>query len=125
MEHINKFVTYDNTEIPFIIDTDNNKWFEAKPMCEFLKYVEINDLLKSNKIIKYVKKYSEFYKDNKFKSSTKFISESGVYRLLLYSEQDDALKIQEWLVEEVIPSIQNTGKYKFNKSSLNKYITNK
>lgn len=40
-----------------------------------------------------------------------FIPESEVYRLIMRSKLPDAEKFQDWVVEEVLPSIRKTGGY--------------
>lgn len=42
---------------------------------------------------------------------TKIISESDVYRLVMRSRLEDAEKFQDWVVEEVLPSIRKRGMY--------------
>lgn len=42
---------------------------------------------------------------------TKLITESDVYRLTLKSTLESAEKFQDWVVEEVLPSIRKTGQY--------------
>lgn len=39
------------------------------------------------------------------------ISESGLYRLVLRSTKAEAEKFQDWIVEDVLPSIRRTGTY--------------
>jgi len=41
----------------------------------------------------------------------KFISEADVYRLVMRSKLPDAEKFQDWVVEEVLPSIRRDGGY--------------
>lgn len=40
-----------------------------------------------------------------------FINESNLYRLIMKSQLESALKFQDWVVEEVLPSIRKTGSY--------------
>jgi prophage antirepressor-like protein len=40
-----------------------------------------------------------------------FISESGVYELIIHSHKPEALKFRAWLFEEVLPEIVRTGRY--------------
>lgn len=47
----------------------------------------------------------------KLDPKTKLIPESDVYRLTLRSKLESAENFQDWLVEEVIPSIRKTGSY--------------
>ena len=42
---------------------------------------------------------------------TKFISESGVYRLVMRSKLPEAEKFQDWVCEEVLPAIRKDGAY--------------
>jgi anti-repressor protein len=39
------------------------------------------------------------------------ISEPGVYRMVMRSNQPRAVEFQDWLAEEVIPAIRRTGRY--------------
>ena len=39
------------------------------------------------------------------------INESNLYRLIMGSKTSNALKFQDWVVEEVLPSIRKTGSY--------------
>lgn len=40
------------------------------------------------------------------------ISEPAVYRLIMRSTKEEAVKFQEWIFEEVLPTIRKTGEYK-------------
>lgn len=40
-----------------------------------------------------------------------YINESNLYRLIFKSNKEDAIKFQDWIMDEVIPSIRKTGKY--------------
>jgi len=42
---------------------------------------------------------------------TKFISESDIYRLVMRSKLPEAERFQDWVCEEVLPSIRQTGAY--------------
>ena len=64
--------------------------FDANIICKFLEYDDISKILK-------------LFNNDTLKSDTKMISESGLYRLILNSTQSDALQIQEWLAEDVMP----------------------
>lgn len=43
--------------------------------------------------------------------SPKIIPESDVYRLVMRSKLPDAVRFQDWVVEEVLPAIRKTGHY--------------
>lgn len=41
----------------------------------------------------------------------KFLTESGVYKLIFKSHKEEAEKFQDWVTDEVLPSIRKTGSY--------------
>uniref|UniRef100_UPI0020B15BD7 BRO family protein n=1 Tax=Clostridioides difficile TaxID=1496 RepID=UPI0020B15BD7 len=40
-----------------------------------------------------------------------FLTESGVYKLIFKSKKEEAEKFQDWVTDEVLPSIRKTGGY--------------
>lgn len=40
-----------------------------------------------------------------------FLTESGVYKLIFKSKKEEAEKFQDWVTDEVLPSIRKTGTY--------------
>lgn len=40
-----------------------------------------------------------------------FLTESGVYKLIFKSHKEEAEKFQDWVTDEVLPSIRKTGSY--------------
>ncbi|OOM75116.1 hypothetical protein CLPUN_35530 [Clostridium puniceum] len=45
----------------------------------------------------------------------KFLTESGVYKIIFKSKKEEAEKFQDWVTDEVLPSIRKTGCYNSNK----------
>lgn len=45
----------------------------------------------------------------------KFLTESGVYKLIFKSKKKEAEKFQDWVTDEVLPQIRKTGRYTNNK----------
>ena len=41
----------------------------------------------------------------------KFLTESGVYKLIFKSDKKEAEKFQDWVTDEVLPQIRKTGGY--------------
>ncbi|PTL48014.1 Bro-N domain-containing protein [Clostridioides difficile] len=41
----------------------------------------------------------------------KFLTESGVYKLIFKSQKEEAEKFQDWISDEVLPAIRQTGAY--------------
>ena len=121
MENIHTYITKDNIEIICYTDTENKKWFDANIICKFLEYDDIKKVLKLQHIAKYVIKCNKLF-NSKLKADTKMISEAGLYRLILNSTQKDALQIQEWLAEDVMPQLQKNKIYKLNNKDIQKFI---
>lgn len=48
-------------------------------------------------------------------SETVLIPESDVYRLVMRSQLESAERFQDWVVEEVLPTLRKTGRYEVNK----------
>ena len=46
-----------------------------------------------------------------------FVDESGMYKILMKSRKAVAEKFQDWVTEEVLPSIRKTGSYSVNRST--------
>ena len=40
-----------------------------------------------------------------------FLTESGVYKLIFKSRKEEAERFQDWVTDEVLPSIRQTGEY--------------
>ncbi len=38
-----------------------------------------------------------------------FLTESGVYKLIFKSRKEEAERFQDWVTDEVLPSIRKTG----------------
>lgn len=45
-----------------------------------------------------------------------FLTESGVYKLMLKSKKKEAEDFQDWITDEVLPSIRKTGSYSTNQT---------
>jgi len=97
-----------------ILLIDGKEWFIAKDIAELLEYKKSANAIKTH-----CKKPTEWQEFNKVTESmtfrlhpqTKLILESDVWRLIIKSEMPEAEKIEEWIMEEVLPSIRKTGSY--------------
>jgi anti-repressor protein len=118
----------DNSDIR-IISIDSKEWFVAKDMAEILGYTNTNKAIKDHckKTVNFIDLFkgndslglenSNLTKElgNNFKN-TKFIPESDVWRLIVKSRLPEAEKIEEWIMEEVLPQIRKTGSYSLQKT---------
>lgn len=94
------------------IQDDGKVLFKAKDVAKALGYANTNDA-----IIKHCKGTREMRCPSKNQFGTivyqitKFIPESDVFRLIMRSKLPMAEAYQDWVCEEVLPSIHKTGGY--------------
>ena len=92
-----------------IVMQDEQPWFVASDVASALGYEKPNNAVNSH--CKKVNKIS--YPETG--QPLNIIPESDLYRLIMRSQLESAEKFQDWVVEEVLPSIRKTGEYNINK----------
>lgn len=118
----NKFIIFDSSKIDIIIDKKKIIWFNAKDICNVLKYKNSKDA-----IIKHVDRQDKIKLEsintdvikNKHPHSL-YINESGLYSLLFSCRLEICKKFKNWMTSEVIPSIRKFGFYELKKKYKNK-----
>lgn len=94
-------------EIEFVVlVADNRTWFRATDVCKFLGY---SNPFESVRLHCKDYQYRE-WQVGKGRPSV-YVLESGLYRLILRSKKPDALAFQDWVTDEVLPSIRRDGVY--------------
>jgi hypothetical protein len=110
IETINKDFDYDDNTFNYII-VKNKIYFDATDIIEYLKYDNIEEILKKNIRDKYKFTLDKLLnlnnKDNKI-----YISEIAICKLIYDSDKDDTEEFQDYIFDELIPSIQNKYFYK-------------
>ena len=96
-----------------ITDNDGQPWFVATDVAKALGYERPNDAIHQH--CKKVNKISY----GELQYGLNIIPESDVYRLIMRSKLESAESFQDWVVEEVLPTIRKTGSYT-TKSNLDK-----
>lgn len=105
-----------STELSFIYETgkirvaviDNEPWFVAKDVCDILELSEVSNSLKR---LRGGEKLTRKIFVSGQNRETWFINEPGLYRLIFTSNKEEAERFQDWVYNEVLPSIRKTGKY--------------
>ncbi len=94
-----------------VMDREGNPWFVANEIAKALGYSD------PKKAITMHCKYSVLLKGDESSPLTfsprgiKIIPEKDIYRLVMRSGLEAAEKFQDWVYDEVLPSIRRTGKY--------------
>lgn len=110
MQSISVFVFEQNSLEVVVID--NEPWFNASQVAKALGYANPSKALQDN----VSGKYNQQLDLGKPGKKPNFISEPGLYQLIMRSNLPTAEKFQEWVFEEVLPSIRKTGGYTHQKA---------
>lgn len=113
---MNELQIFNNEEFGCVrsVTIDNEPWFCLKDVCDSLELsnptvtVEILDEDERTKL------------NLGRQGETNFISESGLYTLIIRSRKKEAKKFRRWVTSEVLPAIRKTGSY--NKISTDEYL---
>ena len=115
---------YKNHNFTYVADENKQIYFKGKEIAEFLEYSNTKQA-----IIEHVKdKHKIIYEKirglknrppEKIQKNSIFISEPGLYSLVMKSKKKEAEKFQDYVFETILPSIRKTGSYSMtNKSSI-------
>ena len=88
-----------------ITDIEGTLWFVANDVAKALGYEKPNNAI--NLHCRNINKFNYPATGRELN----IIPESDVYRLIMRSELPEAGKFQDWVTDEVLPSIQETGSY--------------
>jgi len=95
------------------IDDNGKRWFKAQDVCKVLGLKNTSIAVKGNKVkIGYFGiDHQDIHKFSPYKSSMLFISEAGVYKLILKSRKPAAYQIKVQLSELVLPALMKQGSF--------------
>ena len=99
-------------EVRVLQDNDNNLWFIANDVCSILgtNQKEIPSILDTDEHTTAYTLYGR-YNNSGLRKDTRFVSESGLYSLILKSRKPEAQRFKKWVTSEVLPSIRKHGAY--------------
>ncbi|MGL5051956.1 MAG: BRO-N domain-containing protein [Fusobacteriaceae bacterium] len=107
----------------FVYEVDGKEMFIGRDIAKMLGYINpVQAVQKSvsehSKIKLYVKSIenieklpTEVSEINTFNNNLILISESGVYQLALKSTKEKSVEFQQWICEEVLPSLRKNNSY--------------
>lgn len=99
---------FDTRQIRTALDAAGDPWFVAKDVSDCLGYSRTSDALEHAKRSGVLPQLNQI---NGLAPATKWVPEADVYRMVMRSNLPDAIRFQDWVVEEVLPQIRKTGAY--------------
>ena len=104
---LQQFNFQDHT-VRVVLDDDNQPMFVAKDVADILGYADTRKAINTH--CKGEQKYHPL-ETNSGMQSTRVIYEPDLYRLIFGSKLPSAQQFQNWVFEEVLPSIRTKGAY--------------
>ncbi len=90
-------------------EIDGSPWFCVTDVCSILGYSNSRDAMSKHCREKGVAKRDTL--TTKGKQALTFIDEGNLYRLIIKSRKEEALRFESWVCDEVLPSIRKHGHY--------------
>jgi len=111
-----KCLEIDEYSIPFL-EIKGQIWFRGNDVAKFLQYKDPATTISRKVDSDFRKMYSELgvvftstpLHPNEL--NARWISEPGLYSLIMSSKQTDAKRFQRWVYSEVLPTIRQQGHY--------------
>jgi prophage antirepressor-like protein len=120
IDFTNLLINYKGDTVYIVVDDNNEPWFNAKDIAKLLEYqdtkqaIQINISSENKKQLQDITDvYQLLYKNAQGKSL--FLNEKGINELLIKSTKKEAIEIQKWLANDVLPAIKKTGYYEIDK----------
>lgn len=100
---------FDNQNVRVLLDDKQMPMFVAKDVAKVLGYSDATNAIKQH--CKGVAKHHPITDNKNRTQKMRVIYEPDVYRLIFGSKLKSAVKFQDWVFEEVLPQIRQTGMY--------------
>ena len=110
---MNELMLFNNKEFGEIrvINISNEPWFVGKDIASILGYSDPSATISKKCKHKRKEMISHCQNGKVVKTQTTLINEGDLYRLIIGSKLPSAQKFEEWVMDEVLPSIRKTSKY--------------
>lgn len=111
---VNELIVFEGLEVE-VFEFNGKVLFNAKDVANCLDIKNVNDNLRTmseNQVIKLTNSIvgsTDFRKLHN--TGENFLTESGVYKLIFKSRKESAERFQDWVTDEVLPQIRQTGGY--------------
>jgi len=115
---------HDGENIPIISDTSDTLWYHGSSICKHIcKFKNADEALTKYVDESHVKLLEDIdcnvdnYEMESLNTSDKFITEIGVYVLLLKSSHNDISYFKTFIASQILPQINKTGNFISNNNS--------
>ena len=95
-------------EVRAVIDEHGNPWFVGSDLAKMLEYRDATHALRS---VRDKNKGLHIVETPSGQQNCTCVNEPGLYQLIMNSRADRAEAFQDWVTDEVLPSIRETGQY--------------
>ncbi|MCI9976445.1 hypothetical protein JY742_09960 [Clostridioides difficile] len=105
-----------------IFEYEGKVLFNPKHVAECLDIKNVNENLRNMNEKQVIKLTNSKINSTDFRklhnTGENFLTESGVYKLIFKSRKEEAERFQDWVADEVLPSIRKTGSYNMNHDNI-------
>lgn len=102
---------FQSQDVRAVIGENGEPWFIAKDVCDILGYENSRDTIQKHcKYPKLLKSSESLLLEIGPRGMT-IINEADLYRLVIRSTKPAAQKFEQWVMEEVLPSIRKKGSF--------------
>lgn len=91
-----------------VVELEGNPWFVAADVCNS---IGIGEKSRGYAVARLDETDRSLYRIQKGVRSSSIITESGLYKLVMRSDKQEAKAFQHWITSEVLPSIRKNGGY--------------
>ncbi|ALP05076.1 phage antirepressor KilAC domain-containing protein [Clostridioides difficile] len=110
----NNLMVFEGKEVE-VFEFEGQILFNPKHVAECLNIKNVNENLRNMNNKQVIKLINSKISSTDFRklhnTGENFLTESGVYKLIFKSRKEEAERFQDWVTDEVLPSIRKTGTY--------------
>lgn len=122
----NNLMIFEGKEVE-VFEFEGKILFNPKHVAECLEISDVNSSIRKfndNQVVKLTNSKMHNMQFRKLHNTGEnFLTESGVYKLIFKSRKEEAERFQDWVTDEVLPSIRKTGTYNMvNQQSKDSYM---
>lgn len=118
---MNELMVFEGNEVE-VFEFKGRVLFNPKHIANILGIKNVRDNISNMSDKQVVKLTNSIVGETDFRklhnTGENFLTESGVYKLIMRSNKPEAERFQDWVTDEVLPSIRNNGGYIANQENL-------